>query len=101
MDPTNFIKFCRFIVHWTPNNMALSAFPERKPEIRKYIILIFYPSSPNVAPKPTDHTCSNFIFRVLLQLSPARPFHFGPTLNINGTLMLTVVHKRPKKQETI
>ena len=34
------------------------------------------------------------MFRLLLQLSIARPFHFRPTLNINGTLMLGVVHIR-------
>ena len=28
MSPTIFIKFCGFIVHSNPNNMALSAFPE-------------------------------------------------------------------------
>ena len=34
----------------------------------------------------------------LLQLSPARPFHFRPTLNIKGTLMLRVVHIKNKKR---
>ena len=33
-----------------------------------------------------------------MQISPARPFHFGPTLNIKGTLMLRVVQN--KEQET-
>ena len=67
--------------------MALSDFPGKVFVPRKN--LIFYPS-PNVAPTPTDQSCSNSI-------SPTRPFHFGPTLNIKGTLMLRVVHMRNKK----
>ena len=54
--------------------------------------------SPNVAPKENDQSCSNSIFRVLLQLSPARPFHFRPTINIKGTLMLRIFHIRNKKR---
>ena len=53
---------------------------------------------PNVAPKPTDQSCSNSIFGALLQLSPARPFNFRPTLNIKDTLMLRLVHIRNKKR---
>ena len=34
----------------------------------------------------------------LLQLSPAHPFHFRPTLNIKDTLMLRVVPIRDKKR---
>ena len=64
---------------------------------RKIYFFIFYPS-PNVAPTPTDRSCSNSIFRVVLQLFPAHPFHFWPTLNIKGTLMLRVVHIRNKKR---
>ena len=75
MAPTIFIKFCGFIVHSNPKNMALSAFPEKILVNRKIFFLIFYPS-PNVAPKPTDQSCLNSIFRVVLQLSPASPFHF-------------------------
>ena len=59
--------------------------------------LIFYPSS-NIAPKPNDQSCSNSIFRILLQFSPASPFHFQPILNIKGILMLSVVHIKNKKQ---
>ena len=33
MVPTIFIKFCGFIVHSNPNNMALSAFPEKIAEL--------------------------------------------------------------------
>ena len=76
--------------------MALSAFPEKIHVTRKHF-LIFNPS-PNVAPKRTDQSCSNLIFRVFLQLSPARPFNFRPTLNIKDTLMLRVVHIRNKKR---
>ena len=35
MAPTNLIKFCVFIVHSKPNNMTLSAFPEKIPETKK------------------------------------------------------------------
>ena len=69
----------------------------RKILITRIIFLIFY-LQPNVAPKSNDQFCSNSIFRVLLQLSPARPFHFRPTLNIKGTLMLRVVHIRNKME---
>ena len=89
MAPTIYIKCCEFIVHSNPNNMALSAFPGKI--LVNRIFFIFYPS-PNVAPKPTDQSCSNSIFRVVLQLFPASPFHFSPTLNIKGS--------SHKKQET-
>ena len=93
---TILIKFCGFIVHSKPNNMTLCAFSGKFPETRK-IVLIFC-TSPNVAPKPTDQSRSISLFRVLLKLSPASPFHFWPTLNIKGTLMLRVVHIRNKKR---
>ena len=35
MAPTILIKFCAFIVHSKPNNMTLSAFPGKIPQIRK------------------------------------------------------------------
>ena len=60
-----------------------------------YLILYL---SRNVAPKPTDQSRSNSIFRVLLKLSPAHPFHFRPTLNMKDILMLRVVHIRNKKR---
>ena len=62
MAPTKLIKFCSFTValHSKPNNVTLSAFPEKILVIRKNN---FYPS-PNVAPKPTDQSCSNSIFTV-------------------------------------
>ena len=72
-------------------------YPRKILQNKKNIFLVFYLSR-NVAPKPIDQSCSNSIFRVLLQLSRARPFHFQPTLNIKDTLMLMVVHI--KKQET-
>ena len=97
MTPRIFIKFCGFVVHSKPKNMALSDFPEKILVNRKIFFFIFYPS-PNVAPKPTDQSCSNSIFRPLLQLSQAHPFHFRPTLNIKDTLMLRVVHIRNKKR---
>ena len=54
--------------------------------------------SPNVEPKPVDRSPSNSIFRALLQLSPAHPFIFRPTLNIKDMLMLRVVYIRNKKR---
>ena len=75
MAPMNFIKFCGFIAHSNLNNMALSAFLRKILVTRIIFFLIFY-LSPNVAPKPTDQSCSNSIFRVLLQLSSASPFDF-------------------------
>ena len=96
MAPTIFIKFCWFIEHSNPKNMALSAFPRKILLTRK--IFFNFLSPPNVAHKPTEQSCSNSIFRVLLQLYPTRPIHFGPTLNIKGTLMLRVVHIRNKKR---
>ena len=83
MATTVIIKCCGFIAHSNLNNMALSAFPG-KILVTKKTFLIFYPSS-NIAPKPTDQSCSNSIFRVLLQLSSASPFHFLPSLNIKGS----------------
>ena len=90
MAPTISIKFCGFIEHSNPKNMALLAFLTRN-------IFCNFLSAPNVAPKPSDQSCSNSTFRVLLQLSPARPFHFRPTLNIKDALILRVVHVRNKK----
>ena len=80
MAPTIFIKFCGFIAHSNLINMALSAFPEKSLKLEKYF-LIFY-LLPNVAPKSTNKSCSNSIFRALLQLSPAHHFYFRPTPNI-------------------
>ena len=54
--------------------------------------------SRNVAPKPTDQSCSSSIFRLHLQLSPTHPFHFRPTLNIKDAWTLRVVHMINKKQ---
>ena len=92
MVPTIFIIFCGFIVHPNHNNMALSAFPGKIHVTRK--IFFNFLIAPNVVPKPTDQPCSNSIFRVLLQLSPASPFYFRPSLNIKGSLMLRVVQIR-------
>ena len=97
MAPTIFIKFCGCIVHSNPKNMALSTFAGKILLTRK-IYFLYFLSAPNVAPKPTDQSCSNSIYRVLLQLSPASPFHFRPSFNIKGTLMLTGVHIRNKKR---
>ena len=74
MAPTILTKFCGFIEHSRPNNMTLSAFPEKIPETRK-IVLIFCPS-PNVSPKPTGQSRSHSISRVPLQISVARFFVF-------------------------
>ena len=42
MAPTNLIKFFGFIVHSQPNNMTLSAFPEKVPETEKNIFFIIF-----------------------------------------------------------
>ena len=97
MSPTILTKFSGFIVHSKPNNMTLSAFSGKILKTRIIVLLIFY-LSPNVAPEVNDQSCSNSIFRVILSLSPARPFHFRRTLNIKDTLMLRVVHIRNKKR---
>ena len=73
MAITIFIKFCGFVVHFNPNNIALSDFPEKIFVPRKS--LIFYPS-PNIAPKPTGQSRSHSISRVPLQISLARFFVF-------------------------
>ena len=96
MAPTIFIKFCWFIILRIPKNMALSAFPGKLLLARK--LFFNFVCAPNVAPEPTDQYCSNSIFTVILQLSAASPFHFRPTLNIKGTLMLRVVHIRNEKR---
>ena len=73
MARTIFIKFCGFIIHSNPKNMALSDFPEKILVIRNIIFFIFYPS-PNVAPKPTGRSRSHSIPRVPLQISLATFF---------------------------
>ena len=96
MAPTIFIKFCGFIAHSNLKNMALPPFPGNIVVTR--IILFNFCLSRNVALKLTDQSCSNSIFRALLQLSPAHPFYFRRTLNVKDTLMLRVVHIRNKKR---
>ena len=73
MAPTIFIKFCGFIVHSNLNNMTLSAVPGKSLKLKKYFF-IFY-SSHSVATKLTDYSASNSIFRVPLEVSPARFFN--------------------------
>ena len=70
--------------------MAISSFPGKIPVTRKIFFNFLYPS-PNVAPKANDQSSSISIFRAL-------PFHFRPTLNIKGSLMLREVHIRKKKR---
>ena len=95
MAQTIFIKFLWVYCTFVPQQYDTIGFPGKSLYLEKF--LIFYPS-PNVALTPTEHSCSNSIYKVLLQLSPTHRFHFQPTLNIKGTLMLRVVHN--KNQET-
>ena len=44
MAPTIFIKFCGFIILWNPNNMALSAFPDKILVNRKYYFYFLFVS---------------------------------------------------------
>ena len=83
MTPTILIKFFGFIAHSKPNNIKLSAFPEKIPETSK-LFLIFRPSA-KIAPKPTDQSCSNSISGLPLQISSASPFRFRVTPKIKGS----------------
>ena len=67
MALTILFKFCVYIVHSKSNNMTLSAFPGKILETRKIVFNILLR---NVAPKPTDQSCSNAIFGVPLQIFP-------------------------------
>ena len=89
MAPIIFIKFSGFIVYSEPNNMTLSAFPEKKSLKLEKLFLIFNPS-PNVAPKPTGRSRSHSIPRVPLRISLAHFFVFDLLSK------LTVVHIRKK-----
>ena len=76
MAPTIFIKFCVIIIiHSKPNNVIVSAFPEKIPETGKIFLKIFFPF-PNVGPKLTVQSRSNSTYRVLLQISIAHIFVF-------------------------
>ena len=86
MAPTKLIKFCGFTVLLKPNNVTLSAFPEKIPETGK--ILLNFLSSSNVGPELTHQCHSNPIYRALLQISLARIFVFDLPLK------LRVVHIR-------
>ena len=55
MAPTKLIKFCGLTVHSKPNNVTLSAFPEKIPEIEKKN-LTFVCASPNGAHNSTDQS---------------------------------------------
>ena len=87
--------YCTF----EPQQYSTFDFSQKYPCNQNNIFLIFY-LSPNVAPKPNGQSCSDSISTVLLQLSPARPFHFRPTLNIKDILMLRVVHIRNRNGMT-
>ena len=75
--------YCTF----KPQHMALLAFPGKICVARKIFFYFLSIASPNVAPNPTDQSCSNSIFKILLQLSSASPFHFRPILNIEGSYL--------------
>ena len=84
MTPTIFIKFCVFMIHSNPNNMTLSAFPEKIPETGKIYFNFF--SSPNAGPKRTHQFRSKSISRVLSQISRTLFFSFHPNPKIKGSL---------------
>ena len=81
---------------WTLTTWHYLLFPQKFLSLEQYFLI--FSLSHNVAPKPTDQSCSTSIFRIVLQLSPASPFHYRPSLNIKDTLMLRVVHIRNKKR---
>ena len=62
--------------------------------VTRQIFFIFYPS-PNVAPKPTDQSCSNSILSVHLEIYPARFFFFDLPLK------LRVIYLRNKQTNSV
>ena len=80
---TILIKFCGFIAHSKPNNMALLVFSGKITETGK-IYFNFFPS-PVVGPKPTHQSRSKSISRVHSQVSRSLPFSFHPNPKINGS----------------
>ena len=82
MDPMIFIKFCGLVVHSNPKNMALSAFPEKILVTGKSIFLFSIYRLTKRLNKLTNLV--QIRLRAILQLSPARPFHFRPTLKIKA-----------------
>ena len=91
MAPTKLIKFCRFTLHSKPNNVTLSAFPEKIPETKKKFNFSVRPS-PNRAHNPTDQWYPISISRAPLQISPFPFFIFFLYL----PLKLRVVHTSKK-----
>ena len=83
MALTILIKFCGFIVHSKPNNMTLSAFPEKIPETGKFYFN-FFPTL-NAGPKPTHQSRSKSISRVLSQISRTLFFSFHTNPKIKGS----------------
>ena len=83
MAPTILIKFCGFIVHSKPNNMALLDFPGKIPETGKIYCNFF--SSPNSGPKRTHQSRSKSISRGLLANISNPFFSFHPNPKIKGS----------------
>ena len=85
MPLTILFKCFGYIVHSKPNNMTLSAFPEKSLKLEKWFLIFCL--SLNVAPKQTDQSCSNSISGVPLQIFPVSPlfFCFRSTNEIKGS----------------
>ena len=69
MAPTKLIKFCGFTLHSKPNNVTLSVFPEKIPEIEK---------------KNLTFLCDRRLTERLTQLTKLIQFRYlGPPANIS------------------
>ena len=56
MAPTKLLKLCGFSVHSKPNNVTLSAFPEKIPETEKKCIFLIFLCNLRVTERPTKVT---------------------------------------------
>ena len=75
MAPTKLFKFCGFTVHSKPNNVTLSAFPEKIPEIEKENLTFLY---------------DRRLTERLTQLAKLIQFRYlGPPANISITLFFS------------
>ena len=75
--------------------MTQSAIPGKIPDIKKNCFILL--SVAYLATKPIiDHSCSNSISRVPLQISLAHFLNFRPTLKIKGSL-----HKKHANKLTV
>ena len=94
MALTILLKYCVFIVHSKPSNMTLSAFPGKSLKLEKQFLIFCL--SRNVAPKPTDQSCSNQISGVPLQLFPVSFSFFLFYFDLPSKLRVVHIRKKLK-----